>query len=134
MARRDDENTWESSSSDRGKRGLGTVRAHERVGTECELRFHLDTDTPSTGWTSNRRRIGDGLPPLSADLSITKTDGVATLVPGGRSLSITASNAGTDGVTDATVADTFPLCSRVRGPVGTGGGVLLPGRGVSMIR
>ena len=44
-----------------------------------------------------------------ADLSITKTDGVTTAVPGGSvTYTITASNAGADPVTGATVADTFP--------------------------
>ena len=45
----------------------------------------------------------------SADLSITKTDGVPTATPGGSTTyTITASNAGPDAVTGATVADTFP--------------------------
>src|SRR4051812_25491937 len=44
-----------------------------------------------------------------ADLSITKTDGVATAVPGGSvTYTITASNAGPDPVTGGTVTDTFP--------------------------
>src|SRR4029079_112640 len=46
---------------------------------------------------------------LSAALSITKTDGVTTATPGGSvTYTITASNAGPDAVTGATVADTFP--------------------------
>lgn len=45
---------------------------------------------------------------LSADLSITKTDGVTTATPGGSvTYTITASNAGPDAAA-ATVADTFP--------------------------
>lgn len=46
---------------------------------------------------------------LEADLSVTKTDG-RTLVQQGESLTytITATNAGPDGVTGATVTDTFP--------------------------
>lgn len=45
----------------------------------------------------------------SADLSITKTDGVTTVVPGGSvTYTITASNAGPSAVAGATVADTFP--------------------------
>ncbi|HKV11301.1 MAG TPA: DUF11 domain-containing protein, partial [Thermoanaerobaculia bacterium] len=44
-----------------------------------------------------------------ADLSITKTDGVASATPGGSvTYTITASNAGPSGATGATVADTFP--------------------------
>jgi uncharacterized repeat protein (TIGR01451 family) len=45
----------------------------------------------------------------SADLAITKTDGVATVTAGGSTTyTITASNAGPSGATGATVADTFP--------------------------
>jgi len=44
-----------------------------------------------------------------ADLSITKTDGVTTVTPGGTATyTITASNAGPSNATGATVADTFP--------------------------
>ncbi len=60
----------------------------------------------------------------SADLSITKTDGVTAAVPGGSvTYTITASNAGPDPVTGATVADTFPAvltCTWIC--VGAGGG------------
>ncbi len=49
-----------------------------------------------------------GLFPV-ADLSITKTDGVTTATSGGSvTYTITASNAGPDPTTGATVADTFP--------------------------
>ncbi|MCB1630117.1 MAG: DUF11 domain-containing protein, partial [Xanthomonadales bacterium] len=55
---------------------------------------------------------------------ITKTDGVASAIPGGSvTYTITASNAGTDPVVGATVADTFPAsltCSWTC--VGAGGG------------
>ena len=45
----------------------------------------------------------------STDLSITKTDGVATAVPGGSVVyTIVASNAGPSNAAGATVADTFP--------------------------
>jgi uncharacterized repeat protein (TIGR01451 family) len=45
----------------------------------------------------------------SADLSITKTDGVTTATPGGSvTYTIVASNAGPSNATGATVADTFP--------------------------
>jgi uncharacterized repeat protein (TIGR01451 family) len=45
----------------------------------------------------------------SADLSVTKTDGVTTATPGGSvTYTITASNAGPSNATGATVADTFP--------------------------
>lgn len=59
-----------------------------------------------------------------ADLSITKTDGVASATPGGSvTYTIVASNAGPSSVTGATVADTFPAaltCSWTC--VGVGGG------------
>jgi uncharacterized repeat protein (TIGR01451 family) len=52
--------------------------------------------------------IALGLPP-SADLAITKTDGVTGATPGGSvTYTITASNAGPSDATGATVADTFP--------------------------
>src|SRR4029079_16325961 len=61
---------------------------------------------------------------LSADLSITKTDGVTTATRGGSvTYTITASNAGPDAVTGATVADTFPaILSCTWTCVGAGGG------------
>jgi len=61
---------------------------------------------------------------LSADLSITKTDGVTTATAGGSvTYTITASNAGPSTATGATVADTFPAfltCTWTC--VGAGGG------------
>lgn len=61
---------------------------------------------------------------VSADLAITKTDGVTTAVPGGSvTYTITASNAGPDAVTGATVADTFPAVETCTWTcVGAGGG------------
>ena len=60
----------------------------------------------------------------SADLSITKTNGVTTATPGGNvTYTITASNAGPSNVTGATVADTLP--ASLTGTwtcVGAGGG------------
>ncbi len=67
----------------------------------------------------------EGYTPLSTDLSITKTDGVATATPGGSvTYTITASNAGPNPVTGATVADTFPaiLTGVTWTGVGAGGG------------
>jgi uncharacterized repeat protein (TIGR01451 family) len=51
----------------------------------------------------------------SADLSITKTDGVTSVTPGGSTTyTITASNAGTSAANPATVTDTFPAaCTSV---------------------
>ncbi|HEV7508554.1 MAG TPA: fibronectin type III domain-containing protein, partial [Thermoanaerobaculia bacterium] len=61
---------------------------------------------------------------LSADLSITKTDGVTTATPGGSvTYTITASNAGPSTATGATVADTFPASLTCTWTcVGAGGG------------
>lgn len=60
---------------------------------------------------------------ISADLSITKTDGVTTATPGGSvTYTITASNAGPDAAA-ATVADTFPASLTCTWTcVGAGGG------------
>src|SRR5262245_53214132 len=60
---------------------------------------------------------------LSADLAITKTDGVTTATPGGSvTYTITASNAGPD-PTGAIVADTFPAALTCTWTcVGAGGG------------
>ncbi|MDG4555768.1 MAG: DUF11 domain-containing protein, partial [Candidatus Contendobacter sp.] len=59
-----------------------------------------------------------------ADLSITKTDGVATAVPGGSvTYTITASNPGPSNAPGATVADTFPATLTCTWTcVGAGGG------------
>jgi uncharacterized repeat protein (TIGR01451 family) len=65
-----------------------------------------------------------GAPAASANLSITKTDGVTTATPGGSTTyTITASNAGPDAAPVVTVADTFPApltCTWTC--VGAGGG------------
>jgi len=60
----------------------------------------------------------------SADLSITKTDGVTTATAGGSvTYTITASNAGPSNATGATVADTFPASLTCTWTcVGAGGG------------
>ena len=61
----------------------------------------------------------------SADLSITKTDGVTTVTPGGSVMyTIVASNAGPSNVTGATVSDTLPasLTGATWTCVGAGGG------------
>ena len=60
----------------------------------------------------------------SADLAITKTDGVTTATPGGSvTYTITASNAGPSAATGATVADTFPASLTCTWTcVGAGGG------------
>ncbi len=60
----------------------------------------------------------------SADLAITKTDGVTTATPGGSvTYTITASNAGPSSATGATVADTFPASLTCTWTcVGAGGG------------
>jgi uncharacterized repeat protein (TIGR01451 family) len=60
----------------------------------------------------------------SADLAITKTDGVTTATPGGSvTYTITASNLGSSDATGATVADTFPATlTAVWTCVGAGGG------------
>ncbi len=90
--------------------GLHSRRADSLAGLNSELRFHLDTDTSvNFGGLAIDDVSVTACRGLSADLAITKTDGVTTAVPGGSvTYTITASNAGPDPVTGATVADTFP--------------------------
>ncbi|GAB3705630.1 hypothetical protein GCM10027592_38300 [Spirosoma flavus] len=63
---------------------------------------------------------------LSADLSITVTDGVTTAIPGGSvTYTITASNAGPSAVTAARVTDTFPaVLTCTWTAIGSGGGTV----------
>ena len=105
--------------------GVFSKRADSLAGLNTELRFHLDSD-------SSVQFAGIAIDDVSvvacraasADLSITKTDGVATAVPGGSvTYTITASNAGTDPVVGGTVADTFPAVLTCTWTcVGAGGG------------
>ncbi len=93
-----------------------SARIDSLAGLNSELRFHLDSDTTVqlTGLAIDDVSV-TGCDPISADLSITKTDGVASAVPGQSVVyTIVASNAGPDPVTDGAVADTFPAaCSSV---------------------
>jgi uncharacterized repeat protein (TIGR01451 family) len=77
------------------------------------------------GVTNNFAMTIRGAPAVNADLAITKTDGVASVNAGGTATyTITASNAGPDAATGATVADTFPATcvSPTWTCVGAGGG------------
>lgn len=78
--------------------------------------------TPDPVPANNSATDSDTLSP-SADLGITKTDGVATATPGGSvTYTITAANAGPSNTT-ATVADTFPASLTCTWTcVGAGGG------------
>lgn len=104
---------------------LFTRQVDSLAGLNTELRFHLDADTTVqlSGLAVDDVSV-TACRPLSADLSITKTDGVATATPGGSvTYTITASNAGADPVTGATVADTFPaLLTCTWTCAGAGGG------------
>jgi uncharacterized repeat protein (TIGR01451 family) len=105
--------------------GVFSRRADSLAGLNTEVRFHLDSDTTiNFGGLAVDDVTVTACRALSADLSITKTDGVVTAVPGGSVVyTITASNAGADPVTGATVADTFPAiltCSWTC--TGSGGG------------
>jgi len=68
------------------------------------------TDYDGEARTTTNVDVGaDELIPPSADLSITKTDGVTSINPGGTvTYAIVVSNAGPLAVTGATVTDTFP--------------------------
>jgi len=105
--------------------GVFSRRADSLAGLNSELRFHLDSDTTVqfAGAAIDDVSV-TGCRALSSDLSITKTDGVTTATPGGSATyTITASNAGPDGVTGATVADTFPAINTCTWTcVGAGGG------------
>ncbi|MDC8011441.1 beta strand repeat-containing protein [Tahibacter soli] len=108
--------------------GWGVVdkRADTMAGNNVELLFHLDSGTGATNFGG--AAIDDvtvtACRAATADLSITKTDGVTTATPGGSvTYTITASNAGTDAVTGATVADSFPASLTCTWTcVGAGGG------------
>ncbi len=105
--------------------GVFSVRADTLAGLNSEVRFHLDSDTSvNFGGLAVDDVTVTACRALSADLSITKTDGVTTAVPGASvTYTITASNAGPDAATGATVADTFPAtltCSTTCS--GAGGG------------
>jgi len=85
-------------------------RGDALAGLNSELRFHVDSDTSVNfqGLAIDDVSV-TACRALVADLAITKTDGVTTATPGGSvTYTITASNAGPDPVTAATVADTFP--------------------------
>lgn len=85
-------------------------RADSLAGLATELRFRLDSDTTVqlAGVAIDDVTV-TACRPLTADLSITKSDGVATVAPGGSvTYAIAASNAGPDPVLGATVSDTFP--------------------------
>jgi uncharacterized repeat protein (TIGR01451 family) len=87
------------------------------------------TDAPAT-YTIALRGVSTsdfvGVPP-SADLSITKTDGVASVTAGGSTTyTITASNAGPDPAPGSTVADTFDAVLTCTWTcVGAGGGTCI---------
>ncbi|MFO1493403.1 MAG: IPTL-CTERM sorting domain-containing protein [Lysobacterales bacterium] len=105
--------------------GVFSRRADALAGQNAELRFNLTSDT-----TVNFSGVAvddvsvTACRALSADLAITKTDGVTTATPGGSvTYTITASNAGADPVASATVADTFPATLNCTWTcVGAGGG------------
>ncbi|MBI2399377.1 MAG: DUF11 domain-containing protein [Xanthomonadales bacterium] len=85
-------------------------RADSLAGLNTELLFHVDQDdsVALAGLAIDDVTV-TACRALSADLSITKTDGAATEVPGTTvTYTIVASNAGPDPVTGATVTDTFP--------------------------
>lgn len=106
--------------------GVQSRRADSLAGLNSELAFHLDSDTTvQFGGLAVDDVSVTACRALVADLAITKTDGVVSAVPGtSTTYTITASNAGPDPVTGATVADTFPAAcvSPTWTCVGAGGG------------
>jgi len=105
--------------------GVFSKRVDSLAGLNMELRFHLDSDATVqfAGLAIDDVSV-TACRALSADLAITKTDGVTTATPGGSvTYTITASNAGPDPVVGATVADTFPaILTPTWTCVGAGGG------------
>jgi uncharacterized repeat protein (TIGR01451 family) len=90
--------------------GQVSVRADALAGQNVEFAARLTSDNTVTlaGLAIDDVSV-TGCRAVSADLSITKTDGTTTATPGnGVTYTITASNAGPDAVPTATVADTFP--------------------------
>ncbi|MEO6066299.1 MAG: pre-peptidase C-terminal domain-containing protein, partial [Lysobacterales bacterium] len=86
-------------------------RVDSLAGLNSEVRFHLDSDnTVNFGGLAIDDVSVTACRALVADLSITKTDGVATAVPGGSvTYTITATNpVGGDAASPVTIADTFP--------------------------
>jgi uncharacterized repeat protein (TIGR01451 family) len=104
-------------------------RADSLAGLNTELRFHLDSDTANNfgGLAVDDVSVTACQPIVgaSADLAITKTDGVTTAVPGGSvTYTITASNAGPSNAPGSTVADTFPASLTCTWTcAGAGGGI-----------
>ena len=90
--------------------------------------FQWDLTIPASGTASVRVALNANFV-ATADLAITKTDGVTTATPGGSTTyTITASNAGPDSVTGATVADIFPASLTATWTcAGAGGGICTAG-------
>lgn len=91
--------------------GQFEARIDALAGLNSEVQFHLDSDTTVVlaGAAIDDVSV-TACRALSADLSISKDDGVTDAVPGEQVVySIVASNAaGGDDVSDATIVDTFP--------------------------
>jgi uncharacterized repeat protein (TIGR01451 family) len=90
--------------------GVYTRRADSLVGSQAGVVFHMHTNSTVAlgGWAVDDVSV-IGCRPATADLSITKTDGVTTATAGGSvTYTITASNAGPDLMAGATVTDDFP--------------------------
>jgi uncharacterized repeat protein (TIGR01451 family) len=105
--------------------GVFSRQVDSLAGLNAELRFHLDSDSSvQFGGLAIDDVSVTACRAVSADLAITKTDGVTTAVPGGSvTYTITATNAGPDPVTGATVFDTFPAALTCTWTcVGAGGG------------
>ena len=93
--------------------GWGTqiVDVTALAGKTVEVTFNLGSNGVNhfAGVAIDDVAIIDGTPTSTADLSITKTDGVTSVVAGGSATyTITASNSGPSSVTGATVTDSFP--------------------------
>lgn len=109
------------------------VDASGFAGQTVQFRWRLGSDSAAgnEGWYVDDVSLS-GCRASSADLSISKTNGVTSSTAGTTTVyTITASNAGPDGVTGATVADTFaaPLTGCSWTCIGTGGTCTAAGSG-----
>ncbi|WP_257387372.1 beta strand repeat-containing protein [Tahibacter caeni] len=94
------------------------------------------TDDGSNGSdpTPSNNMASDTTPISGADLAITKSDGVTSAPTGGTVVyTITASNAGPNGVSGATVADTFPASLTCTWTCSSAGGGTCAGSGSGSI-
>ena len=99
-----------------------------------KYRAFLGTGSSASTPTLNDASVCYTNAPPSADLSISNSDGVSSATPGGSvTYAITAANAGPNGVTGATVTDTFPTALTCSWTCTGAGGGACPASGTGSI-